>query len=184
MKSKILAFFMGTVTWCWYTVAVEPLKDSLLEQGKNVLTQLQGAAKQLRAGRTLISTTLQTSIVDGKKRLGEVQQQVAGVKGVVSGVNDLINQIPSDLGIKTMAFELVQLRDTPDIIDTVNNKIIPGASKLLTDIQAKLEALTTKINNSGIDAKFNNALAKLGTATTKLSKTLEAYRKSLSESEE
>lgn len=184
MKSQILAFFIGAMTWCWYTAAAEPLNNPLLKQGEGVLAQLQGATNQLQAGRTLISTTLQASIVDGKKKLGEIQRQVAGVKGTVGGVNDLINQIPSDLGIKAMAFELVQLRDTPEIIDTVNNKIIPGASKLLTDIQAKLETLTIKINSSGIDAKFNNALAKLATATTKLSGALTAYKKSLLESEE
>lgn len=184
MKSQILAFFVGAMTWCWYTAAAEPLNDPLLKQGEAVLAQLQGASNQIQAGRTLISTTLQGSIVDGKKRLGEIQRQIVGVKGTVGGINDLINQIPSDLGIKAMAFELVQLRDTPEIIETVNNKIVPEASKLLTDIQAKLETLTTKINNSGVDAKFNNALTKLGTATTKLSKTLTAYKKSLLESEE
>lgn len=184
MNNKILAFLMGTMTWCWYTSAAQT--DDILLQGGKVLDQLKAAAKQLEAGRvqiySLIGDKAQKGLItDGIERIQKIEKNVADVKKLAGGLNDQVNAIPSVAGIKSMAFELVQLRDTPEILNTVNNQIIPTATKLLTDVQAKLDGLKTKLDNSDIKAKFSNALTKLAKATTKLSKTLAAYRKSLAE---
>lgn len=184
MNNKILAFLMGTMTWCWYTGAAQT--DDLLLQGGKILDQLKAAAKQLEAGRVQISSLIGDKaqkglITTGIEKVQKAGEQITDVKKLAGGLNDQVNAIPSVAGIKSMAFELVQLDDTSKILDTVNNQIIPTATKLLTDVQAKLEELKKKLDNANINAKFNNALSKLAKATTKLSKTMAAYKKSLAE---